>query len=275
MLWTIDILICHVCYTLGLKISRKRAYRMLQTWIKGQICGDPEADVPELGVMPMWAFTSGVHEDIPDYIEIKELFGIRTTDGHDLRSYGESPNIEEIQAMIKDMHGDFDREKKSIKYECQAGAWSEFQDRRLCAILECCIKTREEALGPSGQARKPILRRAQVIGQQVNMPYTHKDLYLLADSTYTVGFKDNTGRVRDYFVVLKQQRMENQLPLILYMAIIHQRLKSQQRNCVVYGLHTDMKLFVFLKIDRNGEVLPSATFILLLANVTGAFRKPR
>jgi hypothetical protein len=41
--------------------------------------------------------------------------------------------------------------------------------------------------------------------------------YFLADSTYTIGFKDSTGKVRDYFIILWERVINKRLPLILYM----------------------------------------------------------
>jgi hypothetical protein len=116
--------------------------------------------------------------------------------------------------------------KEFYRVECEQAdrVWEDFQYKVLCTILERCIKARKKELGCPGRARKPILRPAYVKGQQMVLPYRNRDTtlpkdqeYFLADSTYTIGFKDSTGRVRDYFIVLRQRVMKDRFPLILYM----------------------------------------------------------
>ncbi|CEL00467.1 hypothetical protein ASPCAL00067 [Aspergillus calidoustus] len=256
--------------------------RKVQRWIEAKIRHDPEADPPTLGVPEMHAFHDSIHEWMMTYGELKRLFGIKTSEVQVIRSYGESPHAKELETMIKQRTETYDRQFRRVEYEQLDRMWDDLQNQVLCTILKRCIKARKKALGCSGRARKPILRPTYVKGQQMVLPYRDKHTalpkdqeYFLADSTYAIGFKDSTGRVRDYFIILWERVINKRLPLILYMAITHLRLKREGRNAVVYGLHTDMSTFVFLKIDRNSELIENLGELDLLYGFSGRVREPR
>jgi hypothetical protein len=96
MLWVIDLMVLRISKLFGWRISRERAYRMLQRWIQDQIRDDPEAVIPRRGVGAVYAFEHAIYKDIPDEGLVMELFGIQHSPRRVLRPYGVAPHALEI-----------------------------------------------------------------------------------------------------------------------------------------------------------------------------------
>ncbi|KAL3495884.1 hypothetical protein BJX62DRAFT_144758 [Aspergillus germanicus] len=216
----INELLRRILIMVGQTSYRETKDRKVQKLIEDKIRRDPEAIPPTLGVPARHAFHDSNHERMMKYGQLKRLFEIKTSLVQVIRSYGKSPHAQELETMRKQMTEAFKRKFRIIGFQHEA--WLDLQDELFYAILRRCIKARTKGLGCSGRSRRPILRPAQIKGQQMVIPtpgLTHirKQEYFLVDSTYTVGFKDSTGRVRDYFEMLKEPKMKVQFPLILYM----------------------------------------------------------
>ncbi|KAL2865499.1 uncharacterized protein BJX67DRAFT_382730 [Aspergillus lucknowensis] len=210
---------------------------------------DPEGGDSGPEAPPLFALRSEISEDMPDWKDIYRLFGVRGTPlggpSQDLRPYGQAPHAKEIcMASFRQKLGK--RMEEQTRDRLMGDDWhkvlDESHDTLLRAILERCVQARKEALGPSAHTRHPIIRHSTTVSQGVVLPYTKQKRTFLADASHTVAFADSDGNLRDYFVIRRCcGRITSQLPMFVYMGIIHERLKREGKNSVVYGLHTDIE----------------------------------
>ncbi|KAL3457246.1 hypothetical protein BJX64DRAFT_293322 [Aspergillus heterothallicus] len=122
------------------------------------------------------------------------------------------------------------KEIQALKYKDRDAARDDFNDELLRMVLERCIEARKEAIGPSAHVSHPLLRRDAMKGQEMMHPNLQRNMYFLANSSYTIAREDSSGHMRDYFIILRDRRLGEKRPLIVYMVIVHKRLKERGKR---------------------------------------------